>query len=126
MTRGIYVIRSAQDLRLLADAAPPSRLALDLPGKPQAEVAARQARLASALGACGCTEGAVGLVSGLVVALIAAVAGWAPGHGALHLGIGALLAASLGCVAGRLVGLMRARRAIRAEIDSALRWIDAD
>lgn len=126
MSRRTYVIRSAHDLRLLADAAPPARLALDMPGKPQAEVAARQARLARVLGACGCTEGAAGLLAGLGVALTAGLAGWMPGHGVLHLGIGALLAASLGCVTGKLIGLMRARRAIRAEIDATLRWIEAE
>ena len=41
-------------------------------------------------------------------------------------GSGALLLASLGGVAGKLAGLMRARRAIRAEIDALSRWIEAE
>ena len=120
------VIRSADDLRLLTDAAPPARLILDLPGKPRDEVAARQARLSATLSACGCAAGAVGLLAGLCLAPIAGLTGWLPGQGAAQAAIGALLLASLGGVAGKLAGLMRARRAIRAEIDALSRWIEAE
>lgn len=123
--KNTYVVRSADDLRRLAGLARPARLSVDLPQKSKDESALWQARLANALGICGCTEGAIGLLAGLSLTLILWGIGWFPGPGGWHLLTSCVILASLGAALGRLAGLARARRVIRAEISAMIRWIEA-
>ena len=88
------------------------RLELALPGLDPSERALAEARLAARLGACGCSEGAIGLLAALPVGFGVAmldlvdVPSWSI----------VLALTCAGALLGKGVGLVRARLALRAEI----------
>jgi hypothetical protein len=117
----VLTIRRRADLALLLARPTPRRILLDLPGKPAAQTAYWQNRMARRLGACGCTTASMFLLAGLV-----------PGAAMLWPDIGALprwglaLAMVAGFAAtGKVIGLTLARRKLRAEIKSLASWIAA-
>jgi hypothetical protein len=83
------------------------RVHLDLPHLAKAQQDLAEARLNRALLACGCTEGAFGLI---VALLPAGVLAW---RGQFGWAFGMVL---LGALAGKLVGLARRQAALRREI----------
>ena len=98
--------------------AKPFTLRLTLPDLATETREETEARLASRLSACGCTEGAVGLMLGLIPALV--VADSQPDATTLTrwgLGLAVVVAAML---AGKLVGHLRAKAGLRAEIEAIL------
>jgi hypothetical protein len=121
------VIATRSDLqalpRRLSPGQSPVRLSLVLPGLAEPERTLWEARLAALLSACGCSEGAIGLVIGLVPATALAFGlhlapdGWA--RWGVFLTV--LVLASFG---GKYVGLARARRRMREEVDRLLAHLD--
>ena len=117
------VIATRSDLealsRRLSPGQSPVRLSLVLPGLTEPERSLWETRLAALLSACGCSEGAIGLVIGLVPATTLAFApdlapdGWA--RWGVFLAV--LVLSSLG---GKCLGLARARRQMRQEVDRLL------
>ena len=107
----VVVIRSLEELRRHRR----GKVRLEIPGLPDA--AAHEARLNRLLMACGCTEGSVGLLIALPIAItFGLVSTWPLGSGGrIAVGLAIVVAGSL---AGKLVGLMRARAALRAEISA--------
>jgi hypothetical protein len=110
---GQLVIRQVADLpEVLRLKRHIRRLELALPGLDAGERAVAEARLVARLGACGCTEGAVGLLAALPVA---------GGLAALEL-VGwpvwffVLAVVCAGAALGKVFGLWRARQRLRTEI----------
>jgi hypothetical protein len=124
---GQLVIATRSDLealpRRLSPGQSPVRLSLVLPGLAEPARSLWETRLATQLSACGCSEGAIGLVIGLVPATALAFGphlapgGWA--RWGVFLAV--LVLASLG---GKCVGLARARRRMRQEVDRLLAQLD--
>ncbi len=101
------------------------RATLNLPALPPNERAAWQARLDRLNHACGCAEGAVGLIVGLVAALVLAIAqpGGIRATSWRDVGCGALIVV-VAAIAGKCLGLWRARnerRRIAAELNELIR-----
>ncbi len=103
----------------------PLRIRLDLPGLAEPARSIAEQRLASALSACGCTEGAVALL--ITLGPAAGLAFWSPWSGAFlppwALFAALLVAASL---AGKALGLLRARRRLKSEIARIVRTLPPD
>lgn len=109
-----FVISNREDLQRLAKARGVRRIEVAMAGLDDEVRALTQQRLAAVLGACGCTEGAVGLLLMLPVVGSLAVAHLLPSGWA---GIGLALALVVGgSLSGKLVGLYRAHQALLAEI----------
>lgn len=123
--RAPVIIRNAADLARLMTWPRPTQVQLDLPGKPAPEIAIWQSRLVTSLSACGCTEGAIGLIAGLAVALIVWMLGMLPGQGAWITAAIFLAVAVIGALIGKGIGRLRARRALQIQIAALRRWIDA-
>ena len=88
------------------------RLELALPGLDADERALAEARLAARIGACGCTEGAVGLLAALPVAGVIAghdLVAWP--DWTVVLGV-----VCVGAALGKVFGLWRAQRKLQNEI----------
>ena len=105
----VVVIRSLEELRRHRR----GKVRLEIPGLPDA--AAHEARLNRLLMACGCTEGSVGLLIALPIAIgLGVTSAWPLGiAGRIAVGLAIVVAGSL---AGKFAGLMRARAALRAEV----------
>jgi hypothetical protein len=89
------------------------RLELALPGLDAGERAAAEVRLAARLGACGCTEGAIGLLVALPVVSWLMVAG--PLGPFMRLGV-CVSVVVVGALLGKAVGMIRARTALQIEV----------
>jgi hypothetical protein len=110
-----------QALPAVASRVDPVRLKLEVPGLDPAARAEAETRLARRLSACGCNEGAVALILSLPVAAGAGAAlggGW----GAWGVGLGITAGAA---ALGKLIGLARARAALRRDVDVILARIGA-
>lgn len=110
---GHLVVRQLSDLgEVLRLKRKIRRLELALPELDPRERAMAEARLARQLGACGCTEGAVGLMIGLSFGIAFAVLD-APGFRDWAL---ILMITCCGAAMGKVFGLWRARKGLKAEI----------
>ena len=108
-----------QHLRL---GARPTRLALALPGLDPVIRAQAEARLARSLSACGCNEGALALIAALPPAAL-----WAFATQSGLAAWGWLLAlVATASALGKFLGLARARRNLRREVDRVLRLAETN
>lgn len=94
----------------------PFRLVLAVPGIPPDQRAGAEASLARVLSACGCTEGAVGLLAALPIGAVGTTMLLPAGSGVLAWAVATGAAAVIGAVAGKAAGYLRARRRLAAEI----------
>ncbi|WP_137703051.1 hypothetical protein [Marimonas lutisalis] len=114
-TADIHIRRAADLDRLRRPPRPPFRIRLDLPGLSEEDRALTEARLARLAAPCGCTEGAIGLLAGLLPAALV----W---MGTVQMATLARTGLTLGVVvlamlAGKLVGLARARLRLGRELE---------
>ncbi|MCB2128424.1 MAG: hypothetical protein KDE03_04940 [Rhodobacteraceae bacterium] len=117
------VITGAADLDGLSLVSGPRQVKFHPPVADAEDASQWQTRLNRALSRCGCTEGGVAMALALPVAAL--WAGWLAPEGAgvlLRAGAGfALMVAA--ALAGKLAGLARATRHLRAEIAACRNWM---
>ena len=94
----------------------PFRLILALPGLHPDQRAAAEGSLARVLSACGCTEGALGLLAALPVGAVGTTVLLPAGSGVLASAVPIGAAAVIGALAGKTAGYLRARRRLATEI----------
>jgi hypothetical protein len=120
---GQLVIATRSDLqalpRRLSPGQSPVRLSLVLPGLAEPERSLWETRLAALLSTCGRSEGAIGLVPATTLAFAPDLAPDVWARWGVFLAV--LVLASLG---GKCLGLARARRRMRQEVDRLLAHLD--
>ena len=121
MTRRTLRITSVAGLAMLGQhlrfgGQAPFRLVLALPGLPPDQRAGAEASLVRTLSACGCSEGAAGLLMALFIGGAGSAALLPVGSGTLAWGVAIGSAGLAGALAGKSAGYLRARRRLAAEI----------
>lgn len=98
----------------------PFRLILALPGLPPDLRAEAETSLARTLSACGCTEGAVGLLAALPVGAAVAMMVLPAASGSLAWAVCIGAGGVIGAMAGKVAGRLRARRRLAREVERIL------